>query len=332
VQISDLNLSDIVHGIMRLLIVIVNYRTPELTIECLRSIAPQVTPGMRAVVTDNLSGDDSVQLIEHAIDFNDWDWARVMPLERNGGFAFGNNMAIRAALASDDPPEYVLLLNPDTVLRDSAIDGLLKFMDANPKAGVAGSRLEDPDGTVQISAFRFHTIASEFERGIRLGVVSKLLASKMVAPPAPDHDCKTDWVAGASLIIRREVFKNIDLLDERYFMYFEEVDFCLAAKRAGWQTWYVPESRVVHLVGAASELSDARKHRKRRPTYWFDARRRYFVKNHGVFYACCADLAFAIGFALWRVRRLLQKKIDPDPPKLLGDFVRNSVFVRGATL
>lgn len=317
---------------MRLLIVIVNYRTPELTIECLRSIASQVTPGMRAVVTDNLSGDDSVQLIEHAIDFNDWDWASVMPLERNGGFAFGNNMAIRAALASDDPPEYVLLLNPDTVLRDGAIEGLLKFMDANPKAGVAGSRLEDPDGTVQISAFRFHTIASEFERGIRLGLVSKLLASKMVAPPAPARDSETDWVAGASMIIRSQMFKNIGLLDERYFMYFEEVDFCLAAKRAGWQTWYVPESRVVHLVGAASELSDARKHRKRRPTYWFDARRRYFVKNHGVFYACCADLVFAIGFALWRVRRLLQNKMDPDPPKLLGDFVRNSIFVRGATL
>jgi GT2 family glycosyltransferase len=179
--------------------------------------------------------------------------------------------------------------------------------------------------------------------------VSKLLASKMVAPPAPQRDSETDWVAGASMIIRRDVFFDVARasrpcrhgqdarvtecgLDERYFMYFEEVDFCLAARRAGWQTWYVPASRVVHLVGAASELSDARKHRKRRPTYWFDARRRYFVKNHGVFYACCADLAFAVGFALWRVRRLLQKKEDRDPPKLLGDFVRNSIFVRGATL
>src|SRR5690242_10096672 len=115
-------------------------------------------------------------------------------------------------------------------------------------------------------------------------------------------------------------------------MYFEEVDFCLAAQRAGWKIGYVPESRVVHLVGAASEVSDARKHRKRRPTYWFDSRRRYFVKNRGVFYAAMADCAFAIGFALWRVRRFIQRKPDADPPKMLGDFVRNSIFVRGASL
>jgi GT2 family glycosyltransferase len=317
---------------MRLLIVIVNYRTAELTVDCLRSVAPQITPDMRAVVIDNLSGDHSVQEIARAIDYNDWNWASVVEAQRNGGFAFGNNEAIRPALKSDDPPEFVLLLNPDTVLRDGAIAALLSFMESRPAAGIAGSRLEDPDGTVQISAFRFHTIASEFERGIRLGLVTRLLASKVVAAPAPKQAAQTDWVAGASMIIRREVFEKIGLMDERYFMYFEEVDFCRTAKRAGFEIWYAPASRVVHLVGAASELSDARKHRKRRPTYWFDSRRRYFAKNHGVFYACLADIAFAIGFALWRVRRFVQKKEDRDPPNLLGDFVRNSIFVRGATL
>ena len=317
---------------MRLLIVIVNYRTPELTIDCLRSLASQITSQMRAVVVDNLSGDDSVDEITRAIDFNDWNWASLMELQRNGGFAFGNNAAIRPALASDNLPEFVLLLNPDTALRAGAIASLSEFMEAHPDAGIAGSRLEDPDGTVQISAFRFHTIASEFERGIRLGIMTRMLASKVVAPPAPDRPAQTEWVAGASMIIRRQVFEQAGLLDERYFMYFEEVDFCLAAKRSGFQTWYVPASRVVHLVGASSELSDARRHRKRRPTWWFDSRRRYFVKNHGVFYACLADLAFAIGFALWRVRRFIQKKEDRDPPKMLGDFVRNSIFVRGASL
>jgi len=339
---------------MRLLIVIVNYRTADLTIDCLRSLAPQIEGEMRVVITDNLSGDDSVERIERAIRENNWTWASVMPLERNGGFAFGNNEAIRPVLSSSDAPPYVLLLNPDTVLRDGAINALLSFMDAHPKAGIAGSRLEDPDGTPQISAFRFHSIASEFERGIKLGLVSKLFASKVVAQPVPSSDSQTDWVAGASMIIRRDVLdarsvgsagatprrsaaqpRNsgaLNLLDERFFMYFEEVDFCAAARRAGWEIWYVPESRVVHLVGSASQLSDARKHRKRRPTYWFDSRRRYFVKNHGVVYACLADIAYTTGFSLWRMRRFIQRKEDPDPPKMLGDFVRNSIFVRGATL
>jgi GT2 family glycosyltransferase len=317
---------------MRLLIVIVNYRTADLTIDCLRSLAPQVGGEMRVVITDNLSGDDSVERIERAIGENNRTWASVMPLERNGGFAFGNNEAIRPVLRSTDAPQYVLLLNPDTVLRDGAIGKLIEFMDAHPKAGIAGSRLEDPDGTPQISAFRFHSIASEFERGIKLGVVSKLFASKVVAQPVPNNDVQTDWVAGASMIVRAQVFGDVGLLDERFFMYFEEVDFCAAARRAGWEIWYAPESRVVHLVGSASQLSDARKHRKRRPTYWFDSRRRYFVKNHGVAYACLADVAYTVGFSLWRARRFLQRKQDPDPPKMLGDFVRNSIFVRGATL
>src|SRR4051812_6019784 len=220
---------------MRLLIVIVNYRTPQLCIDCLRSLAPQITPDMRVVITDNLSGDDSVNLIGRAIDYNDWHWAKLIELQRNGGFAFGNNEAIRSALKSDDPPELVLLLNPDTVLRDGAIADLTKFMETHPKAGIAGSRLEDPDGAPQISAFRFHTIASEFERGMRLGLVTKLLSKRIVAPPVPSEATITDWVAGASMIIRREVFEKIGLLDEKYFMYFEEVDFCLAAKRAGFE-------------------------------------------------------------------------------------------------
>src|SRR5581483_5899470 len=111
---------------MRLLIVIVNYRTPQLCVDCLRSLAPQMGDGMRVVVTDNLSGDDSLDIIGRAIDYNNWHWATLTELQRNGGFAFGNNEAIRRALKSDDPPEFVLLLNPDTVLRNGAIAKLLE--------------------------------------------------------------------------------------------------------------------------------------------------------------------------------------------------------------
>jgi N-acetylglucosaminyl-diphospho-decaprenol L-rhamnosyltransferase len=290
-------------------------------------------PELRVVVTDNQSPDDSVEKLKAVVLGNGWSgWVEILPLERNGGFAFGNNAAIGPALKGSDRPEYVLLLNPDTIVQAGGISKLAEFMEAHPSVGIAGSRLEDPDGTVQCSAFRFHSIAGEFERGIRLGLVSKLLAKRRVVPPAPVSEEACDWVAGASMMVRAGVFDRIGLLDEKYFMYFEEVDFCLAARRAGWTCWYVPQSRVVHLVGAVSQMSDSRKHRKRRPKYWFESRRRYFVKNHGRVYAALADLAFLVGFALWRMRRFLQRKDDMDPPKFLADSIAQSVFVRGWSL
>ncbi len=317
---------------MKLLVVIVNYRSADLTIDCLRSLSPEVTavPGTRVVVTDNLSPDDSVAKLNAAVSENHWqNWVMVQPLPKNGGFAYGNNAAIAPALSAADKPDYVLLLNPDTVVRPDAIQELVHFMDGHPKVGIAGSRLEDPDGTPQTSAFRFHSLGGEFERGIRMGFVTRLLASRMIAPPVQKITGPCDWVAGASMIVRPEVFSSAGLMDEKYFMYFEEVDFCLAAARAGWPCWYVRESRVVHLVGAVSQMSDNRKHRKRRPAYWFESRRRYFVKNHGWIYASLADAAFLVAHTIWRLRRWVQQKEDTDPPKLLTDSVAHSVFLRG---
>jgi GT2 family glycosyltransferase len=323
---------------MRLLIVIVNYRSAGLTIDCLRALEPQVVGAdavqdARVVVTDCASPDDSVHRLRAAISANAWGrWVTLQPLANNGGFAYGNNEAIRPALASADPPDYVLLLNPDTLVRPGAVRALVAFMDSHADVGIAGSRLEDPDGTPQRSAFRFHSAAAEFENTFRLGVVSRLLRSKIVAPEVSHEAGETDWVAGASMIIRRKVFEDVGLLDERYFMYFEETDFCLRARRAGWRCWYVPQSRVVHLVGQSSGVTDVKQPPKRRPAYWFDSRRRYFVKNHGRAYAVLADMAWAAGMSVYRVRRLVQRKPDKDPPKLLGDFLRRSTLARGFRL
>jgi N-acetylglucosaminyl-diphospho-decaprenol L-rhamnosyltransferase len=311
---------------MRLLVVIVNYRTGGLVVDCLRSLAPEMAavPGSRVVVTDNASGDGSIDRIADAIRAQGWSaWASTMPLATNGGFAAGNNAAIQPALQSDDPPDFVLLLNPDTVVRAGAVTKLLEFMDAWPAVGIAGSRLEDPDGRAQRSAFRFPSVRSELENGLRLRVVSKLLASKVVASPVPEGRCEVDWVAGASLIVRRAVFDAIGLLDEGYFMYFEEVDFCLRARRAGWPCWYVPASRVVHLVGQSSGVTDVKQAvRKRRPAYWFASRRRYFRKHHGWFRAKLADLAWAGGYGLFAARRALTLRRSSDPRRLGWDFVK----------
>ena len=305
---------------MDVLIVIVNYRSAELTVDCLRSLLPEraTVPGLRVVVTDNASPDDSVARLTAAVADHGWgDWVTVQPLPENGGFAYGNNAAIRPALAGAERPDYFVLLNPDTVVRPGGMAELVRFMEAHPAVGLAGSRLEDPDGTPQVSAFRFHSVASEFDRGVRLGLVTKLLGKRVVSPPVSAEAGPCDWVAGASLIVRPAVFDAAGLMDERFFMYFEEVDFCRAAALAGWPCWYVPSSRVVHLVGAVSQLSDSRKHRKRRPAYWFQSRRRYFLK-HGRAYAAAADVAFLAGFSLFRLRRAVQRKADTDPPKMWG--------------
>jgi GT2 family glycosyltransferase len=316
----------------RVLTVIVNYRTPELTIDCLRSLLDQrqQMPELQVVVCDNASGDDSVERFERIVgEYSASSWLSIMPLPENGGFACGNNAAIRPALAADNPPDYVLLLNPDTVVRPGAIASLVQFMQSRPEVGLAGSRLEDPDGTPQRSAFRFPTIAGELDRSLRFGPVSRLLDRYVVAPPVPQEPTPTDWVAGASLLIRREVFDAIGLLDERYFMYYEEVDFCWRAARAGWPCWYVPESRVVHLVGQSSGVTNTRIKRKRRPDYWFESRRRFFLRNKGAWYSAGCDLALLAGLMLWDLRCLISRRPNDDPPRLLLDSLRHSVFLRG---
>ena len=313
---------------MKLLVVIVNYKTAGLTVDCLRSLAPElpaVAGGVRVVVTDNASGDGSVEAIQKAIDENNWTWATLMPLPRNGGFAYGNNRGIEPALQGDDKPQYVYLLNPDTIVQPGAAKALVDFLDQHADAGIAGGRAINPDGTVRNSAFRFHTVLSELEGSIRLGVVTKLLRRYVVAEPPPDKPARVDWVSGASMMIRREVFEAIGLLDERYFMYFEETDFCLRAARAGFATWYVPQSRIIHLVGQSSGVTGTQRALRRRPKYWFESRHLYFRRNYGALKTLAADLLWTGGFAVNNVLQKLRRRPRTDPPWLWCDFVRYNV-------
>lgn len=315
----------------RLLIVILNYRTAQLTIDCLQSLSAEVRarPGTHVVVTDNDSRDGSVNQIGAAIAREGWQyWVSLQPLDRNGGFAFGNNAAIRIALESAQPPDHILLLNPDTIVCPQALEPMLDFMSAHPTVGIVGSRLENPDGSPQNSSFRFPSLLNELDFSWRFGFLSKLLSRWALTPPLSESACQTDWVSGACLMVRREVFEAVGLLDENYFMYFEEVDFCQQAQKAGWSCWYVPQSRVIHFVGQSSGVMAPRTPLKRLPQYWFDSRRRYFLKNHGWWYAAITDTLYFSGFALWRWRRPLQGKVDEDPPNFLSDFWTNSVLFK----
>jgi len=306
--------------------VIVNYRTAALVVDCLRTLVAEVAaePGLRVVVVDNASGDESVPTISAAIRDNGWTWAELRPLDKNGGFAFGNNAAIRCLLAGPSPPDYIWLLNPDTLVRPGAATVLINFLESRPDVGIAGGRLEFPDGTPQTSAFRFPTLLGVVEEAIRIGYVSRVLARYRIPPPPRSKPHSTDWVNGASLMVRRAVFETVGLMDDSYFLYFEETDFCRQVKRAGWPIWHVPASRVVHLEGQSTGVTGTDLTKKPRPTYWFDSRARYFRKNHGRVYALMADMIFIVCFGFWRVHRWLRRKPDPDPPGFLMDYVRHA--------
>jgi GT2 family glycosyltransferase len=196
--------------------------------------------------------------------------------------------------------------------------------------GIAGSRLEAQDGSVHVSAFRFFTPMSEFDRGMRLGLVSRVLSRWRINPPPPKENTEAQWVSGASMIIRRAVIDAIGPLDEGYFTYFDDVDYCLNARRAGWSSWYVPASRVIHFEGASTGIAGGRPTpQKRRASYWYEARRRYYLKNYGPLRAALVDAAYITGLALFRVRQFIQRKPDNDPPYFLRDIIRHSVFFAG---
>jgi N-acetylglucosaminyl-diphospho-decaprenol L-rhamnosyltransferase len=314
---------------VKLLVVIVNYRVTHLAIDCLHSVVKEIAsvPDTHVAICENGSGDDSAKIIQRAIDDNGWSsWCTLTALDVNLGFTGGNNAILRPALESPDTPQYFLLLNSDTIVRPNAFKALVDFMDNNPKVGIAGSRLEDPDGTPQRSAFRFQSPLGELEGSLKIGPVSRLLSRWIVAPPVVDHAFETDWVAGASMIIRRETVEATGLLDEGYFTYFDDIDYCFNAKKRGWPSWYVPASRVVHLVGQSTGVNSKP---KRLPSYLLEARRRHFLKNYGAFYAAMVDICRIAGLSLWRLRVLLTGKEDTTPPQHLSDSIRHSVFLKG---
>ena len=134
------------------------------------------------------------------------------------------------------------------------------------------------------------------------------------------------------MLVRREVLRQIGLLDEDLYTYFDDVDLCLRARRASWTVWYVPDSHVVHLMGQTTGITQRTEPPRRRPDYWFQARRHFWLKHYGPWRTALADTAWITGFALWRLRRRIQRKPDTDPPKLLWDSIRHSVFMTGFRL
>jgi N-acetylglucosaminyl-diphospho-decaprenol L-rhamnosyltransferase len=290
---------------MRLCIVIVNYRTPGLVLDALESLTGQVDPELdQVIVVDNASGDDSADRIEHAIAARGLAaFCRVIRSPRNGGFSAGNNVGVRAAEA-----EYYLLLNSDTIVRERAIPTLLGEMQAHPELGIAGPRLEWPDGTPQNSCFRDHTPVSELLAAAKTGPITALLNTFEVALPVVDDVIEAEWVSFACALIRREVIEDVGLLDEGYFMYFEDSDYCRAARAAGFRIGYLPSAHVVHLRGGTSDVKARMAARRRPPRYFYASRARYFRKGYGLLGLWAANACWHVGRSVSLGRELLGHK------------------------
>jgi GT2 family glycosyltransferase len=312
-------------GDLSVAIIIVTYRSARLTIECLRSIQLQLgSPGLaiRAIVVDNASGDFAT--VNAAIRDNGWSsWATCLLAPMNGGFAYGNNIGMQVAL-STAPVSYFYLVNPDTELRAGAIGTLVEFMESHLDVGIAGGSFENRDGSDWPMAFRFPSLISEFLSGVQIGMFSRLLASSVVPREMTKKAQPTDWICGAAMMIRASVARSIGGLDENYFLYFEETDLCRRALQAGFPTWYVPESRVMHILGQSTNVTGAAEGSRRLPSYWFESRRRYFAVTFGVRKAMLIDVVGILSLSLGVIKQALMGKRPV--PFLLRDLMTHSIL------
>ncbi|PIE22428.1 MAG: glycosyl transferase family 2 [Planctomycetota bacterium] len=317
------------------LVIIVNYRSATLTLPSLESVneerrllATESPPiNLRAVVVENDSGDEE-ELRTGIDDLNYGDWVTLIASDRNGGYADGNNLGIAHGFASQAAPDFIHFLNPDTKIRPGAIQELIRFLDEHPKAGLVGSAFFNGDGSPWPMAFRFPTIWSEIESGIGWGLISKLMRRWIVAQEMPPHPVKTDWGPGASIIVRRAVIDRLGGIDAGYFLYFEETDYCLAAQKAGFEFWRVPASEVVHYSGASTGVTTKRDRPIRLPNYWFESRRRYFLKNHGLFYAIACDLCAVASRLIGMVKATILGRRRSLVPFYIRDLLRHSPLLR----
>jgi N-acetylglucosaminyl-diphospho-decaprenol L-rhamnosyltransferase len=245
-------------------ILVVSYNTCDLLRACLTSASRDGRA--EVIVVDNASTDGSPAMV--AAEFPE---VRLLARNDNLGFVRANNLAF--AQSSGD---YVLLLNPDAELQGPALDALAGFLDRTPAAAVVGPRLTYPDGRFQHAAFRFPTLAQTyfdfFHRPARL--LESSLNGRYSLASYRGGPFRADFVLGACMMVRRRAAEAVGLLDEAYFMYCEEMDWCRRFAKSGWQTWCLPAAHVVHHEGQSS--------RQKRWTSWVEKwqSRRLFFRRY----------------------------------------------------
>ena len=296
---------------MKLLVVITSYRARDLTLDCLQSLAGEVpaNPGMKVGICDNGNEDDTADFLNQAITDNGWaDWAYVKTVMPNRGFSGGNNVILNDALESNAGYDYYLLLNADTIVRPGAIGKLLESASTNPDAGIIGPRIEDIEGNSQVSCFRYISPVSEIIRAAQTGPVTKLLKQWDVPVFPSENPTEPDWTSFCCALIRKEVVNKIGVLDEGYFLYFDDVDYCRMARNAGWNIIHQPAAIVVHYEGQSNPVVENARKMERRPAYWYISRSWYFNKFYGKAGLFIANLFWYAGRSISLLRELVGSK------------------------
>jgi len=285
-------------------IAIVSWNVRELLEACLTSVYESLKSSNltgEVWVVDNASTDGSAEMVRGR-----FPQARLIANETNVGFAAANNQVLRAMGFSSterhELPRYVLLLNPDTEVLDDALATMVRFLDENPHAGVAGAKLLYPDGRLQHSAFYFPTLAQAFLDFFPLH--HRLLNSRLNGryphklyergEPFP-----IDHPLGAALMARGEAIQEVGLLDERFFIYCEEIDWCMRMKKAGWGIYCVPRAEVVHY-----EAKSTRQVRGEMFVALWKSRYLLFEKHYSHFYRWAVRLIVRLGLRAERRRAL----------------------------
>ncbi|MHA6326927.1 glycosyltransferase [Roseivivax sp. CAU 1753] len=306
---------------IKLLAVLLNWRTADMTARAAEALA-RALDGLDAeiVLVDNDSGDGSEAALRDLVTGRRWPVPiRVVQSGRNGGFAFGNNAGIRAGRSDGARPDYVYILNSDAFPEPDAVRVLVDHLETHPKDGFAGSQLYSDDMPIHISAFRFPTIASEFEGTARTGIITRALHNYRVPFTDLTQTRAVDWLAGASMLMRQDMLDQVGLLDDGFFLYYEETEHFFRARKVGWTATYLVESRVEH----EGSVSTGMKRWQRVPDYWFDSRWRYFTLSHGRAYALAASVARAAGLCVWKLRRAMGAP-RLDPPGTLRQLLRHT--------
>lgn len=309
-------------------IIIVNYKTPHLVIKNLEALLEDKENDYSICVVDNASNDGSGHVIQSYIDNKKaTDKVGLISASKNGGFAYGCNLGFSYFKKKIDTLDFYWLLNPDAVALKNARKELQNFLDKHPKVGICGSQLENIDSTVRNASFNFHNWKTELSNSLALGVFDKLIGKSFVDV---NIGCPTkcDWVSGASMMLRKTMIDEIGNMDEKYFLYYEEMDFCFKAANAGWECWHIPMSRVVHIAGSSTGVNSSETQETRRPKYWFESRRRFFSKNYGLFYNQIVDILWITGYSFWLLRKLIQRKQRRFPPYFFLDFLKNSSLIK----
>lgn len=306
-------------------VIVVNYGTADLAIAAVDSVLARQHGGRRVEVhlVDNASPGDDAARIAQAHDSKGWGERVTLWLEgTNHGFGRGNNVVIHPLLRRADPPDYIFLLNPDARLENEALAILADRLDSDPQAGAAGAGIALPDGRPVTAAFRFPSALSEFVQAVNFGPLSRLCAAHLVPLPPDLPRGPVDWVAGAAVMFRTAALRPLGGFDPDFFLYYEEVELMHRIRQAGHDILYVPEARVVHAEGAATDQKSQRTERRARPAYWYRSWMLYYRKTEGRSGAIVAGLAWMAGAVLNLPLAAVRGKPPSMPKGFLRDFPR----------